>query len=153
MDHRRRREGGFFRAFPRGFRNSKKEQQMSETSRSLSLAELEDQRVELLPARTVMTSFWLPGSCGDGCATPHAHAEASEVNGDVTGGDGGTGGGQGGGQGGGNGGAGGAGGPGGDAHIQGGDGGDGAAGGNGGDGMGGDGWGGDGWGGDGGGNV
>ncbi|MEV0053721.1 hypothetical protein AB0H34_24875 [Saccharopolyspora shandongensis] len=124
---------------------------MPQTTRSLSAAELDDQRVEFLPARTVMSTFWLPWSGTDVLAPydppTHTHTVTGDANvittGDVTGGNGGTGGGNGGGQGGGNGGNGGAGGL----------GGDGGDGGNGGNGTGGNGTGGNGTGGNGGGNV
>ncbi|SDZ18456.1 hypothetical protein SAMN05216215_105058 [Saccharopolyspora shandongensis] len=95
---------------------------MRQTSRSLSAAELDDQRVEFLPARTVMSTFWLPANGDANVAT----------TGDIQSGSGGNGGGNGGGQGGGGGGIGGIGG-------DGGDGGNGIGGnGIGGDGIGGD---------------
>ncbi|MGW1680663.1 hypothetical protein [Saccharopolyspora sp. NPDC002376] len=122
---------------------------MPRSSGPLSDAELEAQRVEFLPARTVMSTFWLPWNGSDVVVldSPPNHIDAYGDNditstGDINGGTGGTGGGTGGGQGGGNGGNGGDGGPGG----NGGDGGDG------GDGIGGDGIGGNGTGGTGGGN-
>ncbi|WP_010313718.1 hypothetical protein [Saccharopolyspora spinosa] len=81
---------------------------MSQTSRSLSAAELEEQRVEFLPARTVMSTFWLPWSGDDVLAQyyPPAHTHTGTVTGDanvtttgdINGGSGGTGGGNGGGQ-------------------------------------------------------
>lgn len=93
---------------------------MSETFPPLSSVELEDQRVELLPARSVMTTLAFPTPGGSDVTVVHAPPHGVEgvdaehsgdpTTGDVTGGDGGQGGGNGGGQGGGNGGAGGAGG-------------------------------------------
>ena len=102
-------------------------------SPKLSVAELENQRVELLPARTVLTTFLL---------APRGWAwdAATGANNQATGGEGGTGGGTGGGAGGGAGGSGG----------NGGSGGDGGDGGRGGNGIGGYGVGGYGVGGDGG---
>ncbi|MCI2418375.1 hypothetical protein MOQ72_13135 [Saccharopolyspora sp. K220] len=125
---------------------------MPKRSRSLSVAELADQRVEFLPARTVMSTMWLPWNGDDVVVLhdtpnwddhPHPADHHDVTTGDITGGSGGTGGGSGGGQGGGNGGNGG----------DGGDGGDGGNGGDGGDGIGGNGIGGAGIGGDGGGTV
>ncbi|MBB5156624.1 hypothetical protein [Saccharopolyspora phatthalungensis] len=122
---------------------------MPQTSRSLSVAELENQRVEFLPARTVMSTFWLPWNGEDVLSAyhqpTHTHVNGPAditTTGDINGGSGGTGGGNGGGQGGGNGGNGG----------DGGMGGDGGNGGNGGNGIGGNGYGGAGIGGMGGGN-
>lgn len=122
---------------------------MSEIPRPLGPAELADERVEFLPARTVLTTVWFPIHTPNDLTVLHQvhhHPDPDDDNistGDVTGGAGGTGGGQGGGQGGGNGGNGG----------DGGSGGDGGDGGDGGNGIGGDGIGGAGIGGDGGGNI
>ncbi|GAA4846322.1 hypothetical protein [Saccharopolyspora rosea] len=124
---------------------------MSEIPRPLGPAELADERVEFLPARTVLTTVWFPIHTPNDLTVlhqvHHTHADPDTDDnistGDVTGGNGGTGGGQGGGQGGGNGGNGG----------DGGSGGDGGDGGDGGNGIGGDGIGGAGIGGDGGGNI
>jgi hypothetical protein len=123
---------------------------MPETTQALTIAELEDQHVQFLPARTVMSTFWLPWSGEDVLVWdnyPHVHHHTdvygnddTTTTGDITGGAGGaggTGGGDGGGQGGGDGGDGG----------DGGSGGDGGHGGDGGNGIGGDGVGGAGFGG------